>query len=85
MLHNVLQLGEVAEIEVQMLGFVQKFNRRTAVEFSAKPAILPNCCYAFVVYLSNNSLNIWSRYISKSPLNSVCGIPSSCKTFPNLL
>jgi hypothetical protein len=41
---NGLQLGEVAEIEAQMFGFVQKFNRRTAVEFSTKPAILPNCC-----------------------------------------
>jgi len=40
-----LQLGEVAEIEAQMLSFAQKVNRRTAVEFSTKPAILPNCCY----------------------------------------
>jgi hypothetical protein len=30
---NGLQLGEVAEIEAQMLSFAQKFNRRTAVEF----------------------------------------------------
>jgi len=44
--HNVWQLGEVAEIEAQMFSFVQKFNRRTAVEFSTEPAILPNCCYA---------------------------------------
>jgi len=43
--HNVLQLGEVAEIEAQMFSFAQKFNRRTAVEFSTEPAILPNCCY----------------------------------------
>jgi hypothetical protein len=42
---NVLQLGEVAEIEAQMFSFAQKFNRRTAVEFSTEPAILPNCCY----------------------------------------
>jgi len=42
--HNVLQLGEVAEIEAPMFGFAQKFNRRTAVKFSTKPAILPNCC-----------------------------------------
>jgi hypothetical protein len=42
---NGLRLGEVAEIEAQMFSFVQKFNRRTAVEFSTKPAILPNCCY----------------------------------------
>jgi hypothetical protein len=46
--YNGLQLGEVAEIEAQMLSFAQKFNRRTAVEFSTEPAILPNCCYAVV-------------------------------------
>ena len=46
MVANVLQLGEVAEIEAQMFSFVQKFNRRTAVEFSTEPAILPSCCYA---------------------------------------
>jgi hypothetical protein len=49
---NGLQLGEVAEIEAQMFSFAQKFNRRTSVEFSTEPAILPNCCYAFVVFLS---------------------------------
>jgi len=43
-MHNGLQLGEVAEIEAQMFSFAQKFNRRTAVEFSTEPAILPNCC-----------------------------------------
>jgi hypothetical protein len=43
--YNGLQLGEVAEIEAQMFSFAQKFNRRTTVEFSTKPAILPNCCY----------------------------------------
>jgi len=43
--HNVRQLGEVAEIEAQMFSFVQKFNRRTAVEFCTEPAILPNCCW----------------------------------------
>ena len=45
--YNGLQLGEVAEIEAQMFSFAQKFNRSTAVEFSTKPAILPNCCCAF--------------------------------------
>jgi len=44
---NGPRLGEVAEIEVQMFSFEQKFNRRTVVEFSTKPAILPNCCWAF--------------------------------------
>jgi hypothetical protein len=48
---NVLQLGEVAEIEAQMFSFAQKFNRRTAVDFSTKPAILPNCCYVpFILF-----------------------------------
>jgi len=51
---NVLQLGEVAKIEAQMFSFAQKFNRRTAVEFSTKPAILPNCCYLLAFFLSVN-------------------------------
>ena len=41
---NGLQLGEVAEIEAQMFSFAQKFNRRTELELSTEPAILPNCC-----------------------------------------
>jgi len=41
---NVLQLGEVAEIEAQFFSFAQMFNRRTELEFSTTPAILPNCC-----------------------------------------
>lgn len=41
---NGLALGEVAETEAQMFSFAQKFNRRTAFEFSTEPAILPNCC-----------------------------------------
>jgi hypothetical protein len=44
-LFNVSRLGEVAEIEAQMFSFAQKFNRRTELDFSTKPAILPNCCY----------------------------------------
>ena len=47
---NVLQLGEVAEIEAQIFSLSQKFNRRTAVEFGTKPAILPNCCYTTFLY-----------------------------------
>jgi hypothetical protein len=43
---SFLQLGEVAEIEAQMFSFAQKFNRRTAVEISTEPAILPNCLLA---------------------------------------
>lgn len=37
-------LGVVAEIEAQMFSFAYMFNRRTAVDFSTEPAILPNCC-----------------------------------------
>ena len=38
------RLGEVAEIEAQMFSFVQKFNRRTELEFSTEPAFLQNPC-----------------------------------------
>jgi hypothetical protein len=50
LVHNALQLGEVAEIEAQMFRFAQKFNRRTFIEFSTEPAILPNCCYVFALF-----------------------------------
>lgn len=46
--HIGLQLGEVADFKAEMFSFTQKFNRRTAVEFSTEPAILPNRCCAFV-------------------------------------
>ena len=39
---NVFQLGEVAEIEAQNFNLALKLNRSTTVEFSTKPAILPN-------------------------------------------
>jgi hypothetical protein len=42
---NVLQLGEVAEIEEQMLKICTMLNRIPNVQFSTEPAILPNCCY----------------------------------------
>jgi hypothetical protein len=42
---NGLLHGEVAEIEAQMFGFNQKLNRRTELEFSAKPAIVPTACW----------------------------------------
>ena len=42
--YNVFGLGDVAEIEAQMFSFVQKFNRRTELEFSTSAAILPNRC-----------------------------------------
>ena len=43
---NGSRLGDVAEIEGQMFNFVQKFNRRTELEFSTSAAILPNRCWA---------------------------------------
>jgi hypothetical protein len=42
--YNVLQLGEVAEIEAQMFGLALHFIRSTDVQLTTKPAILPNCC-----------------------------------------
>jgi hypothetical protein len=36
---DVSGLCEEAELEAQMFNFAQKFNRRTAVEFSTKSAI----------------------------------------------
>ena len=41
---NVLGIGVVAEIEVQMFSFVQKLNRRTELEFSNSAAITPIPC-----------------------------------------
>ncbi|AEW85933.1 hypothetical protein FCOL_05540 [Flavobacterium columnare ATCC 49512] len=49
---NGSRLGDVAEIEGQMFNFVQKFNRRTELEFSTSAAILPNpmlCVRLFVL------------------------------------
>jgi hypothetical protein len=46
--YNVLQIGEVAEIEAQMFGLALHFNRCTYVQLTTKTAILPNCCYAYV-------------------------------------
>jgi len=36
------RLGDVAEIEAQNFNFALKFNWKTELEFSTKPAILPN-------------------------------------------
>ena len=52
---NVLQLGEVAEIEAHKFSFAQQFNRRTELEFSTEPAILPNCCYVWFFFLRSLS------------------------------
>ena len=42
MTHNGFQLGEVAEFEDETFSFALQFNRRAELEFSTKPAILPN-------------------------------------------
>jgi len=49
MSYNGLQLGEVADFKAQMFSLAQNFNRITTVQFSTEPAILPNCCWLFVV------------------------------------
>jgi hypothetical protein len=41
---NVLQLGEVTDLEAQMFNLAQMFIRIPNVQFSTEPAILPNCC-----------------------------------------
>ena len=42
---NVLQLGEVADLEALTFNLALMFIRITNVQFSTEPAILPNCCY----------------------------------------
>ena len=39
-----LQLGEVADLEALTFNLAQMFIRIPNVQFSTKPAILPNCC-----------------------------------------
>jgi hypothetical protein len=43
--YNVLQLGEVADLEAITFNLALKFIRIPNVQFSTEPAILPNCCY----------------------------------------
>ena len=43
--HNVLQLGEVADLEALTFNLALMFIRMPNVQFSTEPAILPNCCY----------------------------------------
>ena len=42
---NVLQLGEVADLEALSFNLEQMLIRNPNVQFSAEPAILPNCCW----------------------------------------
>ena len=41
---DVLQLGEVADLEALTFNLALKFIRIPNVQFSTEPAILPNCC-----------------------------------------
>jgi hypothetical protein len=41
---NVLQLGEVADLEALTFNLEINFIRNPNVQFSTEPAILPNCC-----------------------------------------
>jgi len=41
---NVSGLCEVADFGTQMFSFALKFIRITAIDFTTKPAILPNAC-----------------------------------------
>jgi hypothetical protein len=41
---NVLQLGEVADLEALTFNLALMFIRIPNVQFSTEPAILPNCC-----------------------------------------
>ena len=45
---NGLQLGEVADLEALTFNLALMFIRNPNVLFSTEPAILPNCCCAFV-------------------------------------
>jgi hypothetical protein len=47
---NGFRLGDVAEIEAQMFSFVQKFNRRTAVEFCTSARHITKPMLAVVFY-----------------------------------
>lgn len=49
---NGLQLGEVADFERQMFDLVQMFIRNPKLDLSTEPAILPNCCYAFGLFIN---------------------------------
>jgi hypothetical protein len=50
--YNVLQLGEVADFERQMFDLAQMFIRNPKLDLSTEPAILPNCCYAFGLFIN---------------------------------
>ena len=53
---NVPTLGEEADLEAQTFSLAQKPIESTNVEFSTKTAFLPNVCYAFVLFFTNQLL-----------------------------
>jgi len=60
MFANVLQLGEVANLKALTFNLALMFIRIPIVQFSTKPAILPNCCYvsAFIVFIDYDCIQI---------------------------
>jgi hypothetical protein len=48
--YNVKTLGEEADLKALTFILAQKPIESTNVEFSTKPAFLPNVCYAFGFY-----------------------------------
>jgi hypothetical protein len=48
---NVLTLGEEADLKAQTFDLAQMLIESKNVEFSTKPAFLPNVCYAQVFLL----------------------------------
>jgi hypothetical protein len=60
---NVLQLGEVADLEALTFNLALMFIRKPNVQFSTEPAILPNCCCAIaLVYHSISQVIFNSNY-----------------------
>jgi hypothetical protein len=57
---NVLQLGEVADFERQMFDLAKMFIRNPKLDLSTEPAILPNCCYAFGLFINELNFEIWT-------------------------
>ena len=49
---NVLQLGDVADLETITFNLKQNINRSTRHQLSNKPAILPNCCYVLCYFFN---------------------------------
>ena len=50
--YNVLQLGEVADLEALTFNLELMFIRKPNIQFRTEPAILPNCCYVPYFWLS---------------------------------